>query len=106
VSAIQLGQPIGIYVNDDILDDSDWLIIVDGAPQIVHLIADSSFSPRTPRQIWEQVWSPLLSGSEATARSVEINSAVKLNKLGFLSYARYLNRPGTTYTQTNTTPPG
>jgi hypothetical protein len=107
VSATQLGQPIGIYVNDDIIDESNWLIIVDGAPQIVHMIQDSSLgSPRTPRQIWEMVWNPLLSGSESTARSVEINASVKLNKLGFLSYARYLDRPGTTYIQTNTTPPG
>lgn len=95
ISATQVGAPIGIYVNSSILSESNWLIVVDGQPQIVRLYADSGLgNPRTPRQIWEQIWAPLLQGSTSAARSVEINRSQKLNGLQYLTYARYLDRPG------------
>jgi len=106
VSTINLGQPIGVYVNDNLIDYSDWLVVIDGAPQIVHLKTPDLISAYTPRQLWELVWVPILQGSQSVARSAILNSSLKLNRLAYLSYARCLSRFGTVLTQTNITPPG
>lgn len=107
LNATQQGsQPIGIYVNDDILTDTKWLIMQDGVVQIANLHISGSQDPRTPLQIWEQIFVPILQGSEATARSIEFNTATKINKQSYLQYARMVQRIGDTLTQTNTTPPG
>ena len=107
LNTTQLGsQPIGIYVNDQTLVDTKWLVVQDGVVQFVNLHIAGSETPKTPIQIWDQIWSPLLQGSEATARSIEFNTALKVNKQSYLQYARMVQRVGDTLTQTNTTPPG
>lgn len=97
----QNSQPIGIYVNDTTIVDSRWLLGIDGEYQIVNLHLAAG-SPKTPLQIWNEVFAPILQGSESTFNSVEFNSSLKLNRLSFLHYARCLDRFGDDTTQTNT----
>ena len=108
LTATQQGsQPVGIYVNDTTIVDSKWLIMVDGELSIVNLhLLDAGISPKTPLQLWNQVWAPLLQGSDSVARAVELNSSFKLDRLSYLKYARMLDRNGSTTTQTNTPLPG
>ncbi len=105
IATSQSDQPIGIYVNDEVVNECDWMFVIDGAPQIVHIDIANNISARTPRQVWERVLVPALQGSQAIARSVTFNASVKLNRLAYLSYARCLTRFGLPYVQDNVSPP-
>lgn len=97
-------QPIGIYTNDSPIASCNWLLIVDGQPSIAKLYITSG-SYYTPLQVWNNVLSPMLQGSDSIKKTAYINGSVGLNKTSFCSYARFLDRIGTPYTQINTTPP-
>lgn len=104
ISLQGFNMPVGIYVNDSAIIDSEWLVIVDGQPSILKLHADTSHN--TPLALWNNVLSPMCQGSDSIRKSAKINGQVKMNRLSYLTYARMLNRVGTPLEQDNAAPIG
>ena len=103
-------QPINIrVVNADPLV-STWLIIVDGVSSIVE-VDHGGEDLRRPRDIWQQIWVPLITGDQSLGNLTILGGgadavlrgpeATQL-RLGFLSYARYLNLNGDSDEQDDT----
>ena len=99
---------------------SNWLIIVDGVPMLVQLDHGGA-DLRRPRDIWNQLWVPLITGNTSVAQAPivnEISSTTTFGggsnlmgpgsyqlRLGFLEYARCLPiTTGSDLTQTNSQP--
>ena len=87
---------------------SNWLIIIDGQPQVVRLTHPAGSDLRRPRDIWNQLWVPIINGSNAASRSVELalwaapggfgvsaGPQVVLDRARFIEYARCLPLNGT-----------
>lgn len=104
ISTQGLNQPVGIYVNNSPIVDSNWLVIVDGQPSIIKLFAETSHN--TPLQLWNNVLSPMCQGSDSIRKSARINGQLKMNRLSYLTYARMLDRVGTPLEQDNAAPIG
>jgi hypothetical protein len=101
-------QPFRIVVVDSAPTTTNWLIIVDGTPQIVTVEHGAGTDWRRPRDIWNNVWVPILQGSQAAAQSVNFGSGFAgttggavASRLQFLEYARCLPIPGTETPQDN-----
>lgn len=102
-------QPFNIIVVSEI-GTSDWLLILDGRAILVRLTHPGP-DLRRPRDIWNQVWVPLLAGSQATERAVGLELFPPaggigptgpnqlISRLRFLEYARCLPLPGVPTTQ-------
>lgn len=86
---------------------SNWLIVIDGQAQVVRLLHPAGSDLRRPRDIWNEVWTPLIQGSNAISRAVELqliqppsgfgggtNVQIVTARLRFLEYARCLPLPG------------
>lgn len=108
LSTTQSGQPIKIFVNDTPQDESTWLLIIDGQPQIcqVQHPDEDGFSVYTPLDAWNQAIAPLLSPAQANSKAAHFNPQIQVMRLAYLQYARCLSRWGTPTTQSNTTPIG
>ena len=112
INVTQNGQPIRITTVTTQPTESFWLIIVDGVPQIVainHGVADL----RRPRDIWNQLWVPLIHSDQSvgTCPLLEVAPDTGLRgpgiselRLKFLDYARYISTSGTDIVQQNTLP--
>jgi hypothetical protein len=109
-------QPIGIISITSVPTSSDWLISVDGCPEIVRLLHPEGVDARTPLEIWNTLWVPQIQNSAAGGEATSLvlgnptqtqTAGIRLNRLRFLDYARCLNINGnqTTITQTGTPAP-
>lgn len=87
---------------------SNWLLIIDGAPIVVSIDHPTGADLRRPRDIWNQLWVPLLQGSSAVQNAVQLrfhqpfggavnftNVNLFITRLRFMEYARCLPLPGT-----------
>jgi hypothetical protein len=95
-------QPFDIIQIDTDPGVSNWLLIFDGAPQLVQLQHPQGSDLRRPRDIWNEVWVALLGGSQAIANAIEFGQVVQpsgfqpipmqviTSRLRFLEYARCL----------------
>lgn len=103
-------QPFNIRLQDEDTELSTWLIIVDGVSSIVTL-DHTGLSLRRPRDIWQQLWVPLITGDQSVANLTILGgggtrgpSASQL-RLEYLSYARFLDVSGNELTQEDTDQP-
>lgn len=91
---------------------SNWLVITDGAPQVLNLLHPVGSDLRRPRDIWNEVWVPLLEGSNAVANAVQarlyqptvgaaVSNAINVvkSRLQFAEYFRCLPLAGTEQNQ-------
>lgn len=115
VSATLSEQPFRIRVVTAASTISYWLISVDGVTSIVTLEHDASLDLRRPKDIWKQVWLPLIAGSQspyarvALSNQFGINNAVAVDRLRYLEYAACAGLQsfeGDDIVQTGSTPPG
>ncbi|TPV94564.1 MAG: hypothetical protein B7733_14600 [Myxococcales bacterium FL481] len=112
IARFGVGMPIRIRSVTDQPIVSNWLIVVDGSPQLVQL-NHGSLDLRRPRDIWNTLWVPLIRGNSSIG-DVPILDVVASGgtrgpsnsqlRLGFLEYARCLPLLGTDITQTGTVP--
>lgn len=94
-------QPVGIYTasSSPVVTQSKWLIIADGGADIVQLVHPAGTNYRRPRDIWNQVIVPLVTGQQTNT-----NAPALVNSLGgvignrtrwtYLEYARFLGPQG------------
>lgn len=104
-------QPFRIVTVDNQIGDSNWLVILDGAPLIVTLQHPEEGDFRRPRDIWQNVWVPILNGSQspqfADAFGIAFGGGLGgpsfkqlQSRLRFAEYFRCLPLPGDEQTQT------
>ncbi len=111
-NATGVTQPFDIIRIDENPFVSNWLLVIDGAPQLVQVNHPAGSDLRRPRDIWNEVWVPLLGGSQAVATAIELGQVVQsggavfpiptqviTSRLRFLEYARCLPLVGTRITQ-------
>lgn len=97
-------QPITIWTIPAALPYSDWVISVDGATHLVRVPHPQGSDLRRPRDIWNQVWVPILAGSQSGETPVEflgldgVQTGVGAvgSRLRYLEYARMLVPAGGT----------
>lgn len=108
-------QPLRLTQVNDAPTASKWLISVDGVVQIVELTHPVGSDYRRPRDIWNNVWVPILQSASGYASPTlfagsggAFNSgvAVAATRLQYLEYARCIDVTATTsdFPQTNTDP--
>jgi hypothetical protein len=106
VAAGSAGMPIRVSVRGP-ATSTRWLIIVDGAAQVVQLAHDPDII--RPRDIWNRVWVPLIYGSSAVSDAPILSTindamapgpAISQIRLAYLEYARYLGPNGADTAQT------
>lgn len=98
------GQPFWIYSVTQAPDYSDWLIVLDGMPQLVRLTHPSGSDFRRPRDIWNNVWVPIINGSSAPSVATLFQGYPDTTQMGqtlstrfkFMEYARCIGIPNTT----------
>lgn len=102
-----VSQPLQIVTVDNPITQSRWLIGIDGTYQVV-VVQHGNLDLRRPRDIWEQVWIPLLNGSTSVRDAVQIGTGAnivdigRLTRIQYLEYARCLPLPGTSVPQDDT----
>ena len=111
------GQVFNVIIVDPNPIESLWLIAIDGQHQLVRLLHPANSDIQRPLDIWNQVWVPLIQGSQATVNATgfrllppggfgnQTNIEQLSNRLQFLEYARCLPLPGTAVTQVQGGPP-
>lgn len=105
-------QPLAIHQINTALVDSDWLIVVDGVMSLVRLAHPAGSDFRRPKDIWNNVWVPLLQGSQSSALPIHFlggnglytGVTVSADRLRYLEYARFI-APGSSFSIT-TNPQG
>lgn len=101
VSKAAAGMPIGVKTIDSQLTGSDWLIMVDGQNQLVRLSHPEGSDYRRPRDIWNNVWVPILRGSGSPSAASVFGSTSGANGGGvgyrwaYADYFRCLPLAGT-----------
>lgn len=100
------GQPLRIVQVNQPLTASNWLVIVDGVPSIVNLAHPGGSDIRRPRDIWNQVWQPIIQNSSlSVADALTWISPTNTDGGGvgtrwkYLEYARCLELAGTDLVQ-------
>lgn len=107
VSAEDVGQPVQIVTVNNLITQSAWLIGVDGTMSVV-FVQHGALDLRRPRDIWDQIWVPILNGSTSVRDAISVGSGAnitdigKLTRLPYLEYARCLPLPGTSVPQDDT----
>jgi len=102
-----VGQPIQIVTVDNPITQSRWMIGIDGTFQVV-TIQHGNLDLRRPRDIWEQVWIPILNGSTSVRDALSVGAEAnntdvgKLTRIQYLEYARCLPLPGSSVPQDDT----
>ncbi len=114
IAAPIVGQAVRIVqLNPTPQQHSTWLIIVDGVAQVVRLLHEIGSLAQRPRDIWNQVWVPLINGPSAVSLAPILSMAdgagttgpgISQLRLSRLEYARYLGPGGTDITQTGANP--
>jgi hypothetical protein len=94
-------QPIGILQLANVTTQSKWLIVVDGVASVVFLQHPEGTDYRRPRDIWNNVIVPLITGTGSNVQRITTtdlsgNPVGTETRWNYLSYARYLGEPGTT----------
>ena len=100
----QQGGPLEITTVDSAPTSSNWLVVVDGQAQILELIHPQGSDYRRPRDIWNNVWVPIITGNNSAAGAVTFGGAVSTGgSIGFnwayADYFRCLPLPGTNIVQ-------
>lgn len=98
------GQPMRIVSITSAITSSNWLVIVDGVASIVRL---EHTDIRRPRDIWNQVWQPIIQGSSLSVADALTWLSPNANDGGgvgtrwkYMDYARCLEIAGSDITQT------
>lgn len=97
-------SPLGIIVVDSAPTFSDWVVVVDGQSQIVRLNHPGGSDLRRPRDIYNQLWVPILLGPSNTAAATSFGQVTGLVdatafRWQFCDYLRCLPLFGTNTTQ-------
>lgn len=110
INAGASNNAIGMLVVDNPITESNWLVIVDGQPQIVALQHPAGSDYRRPRDIYQNVWLPIINGN-ATAGSATAFGSPKAtnggavgNRWAYADYFRCLPLPGTYQVQDDSGP--
>lgn len=93
------GQPFRITSITAAPTHSNWLLVIDGQLVIVGLAHPAGSDFRRPRDIWNNVWVPIVDGSQSVANAVTyrgvdgIQTAASsiLDRIRYLQYARCLS---------------
>lgn len=101
---ISSGGPLEITNVDSTITASNWLVVIDGAPTVVRL-EHGAGDFRRPRDIWNNVWVPILNGSQSVVSATQFTQVVgNVGAVGyrwqFAEYFRCLPIPGTNVFQT------
>lgn len=91
-------QPLTILSVTSAITFSDWLVIVDGVPAIVRLNHPANTDYRRARDIWNNVWVPIITGSQspisastfASIDGIQTVGAFVADRLKYMTYARML----------------
>ena len=99
-----VGGPLEITQVDAAPTTSNWLVIVDGQSQIIQLNHPAGSDYRRPRDIWNNVWVPIITGDKSAAGAVTFGGANSTGgSIGFrwdyADYFRCLPIPGTNISQ-------
>lgn len=100
------GMPLGIVNITSAITTSDWLIMIDGVAQLVKLTHPLGSDYRRPRDIWNNVWVPLLTGPKSISDATLFgqvglgNGGAIGTRFQYGDYFRCLPIPGTRVTQT------
>ena len=84
---------------------SDWLVVVEGQTQIVRLAHPAGSDIRRPRDIWNQIWVPIIKGSSNVQSATDFasisgNGGALSFRWAYADYFRCLPIPGTNVIQT------
>jgi hypothetical protein len=98
INTVGASQPLTILSVTSAITFSDWLIIVDGVPAIVRLNHPNGSDYRRARDIWNALWVPIITGSQATSWAstfasidgIQSGAAFVVDRLKYLTYARML----------------
>ncbi len=100
IDAIQQGsQPLAITQVVQALVASDWLVVVDGTPYLCRLIHPQGTDFRRPRDIWNNIWVPIITGSQSAPAGTLFRGFDGLGQVGpvqiadrftYLEYARMI----------------
>lgn len=96
-------QPLAVLVVDEPVTSSNWLLSVDGQPQLVKLPHPSGSDYRRPRDIWNNVWVPLLSASPDVSSSPAFGPITEAfggavdYRFAYADYFRCISIPGTRF---------
>lgn len=100
VDAINQGsQPLAITQVVSPLVASDWLIVVDGTPYVCRLVHPANSDFRRPRDIWNNIWVPIITGSQSAPEGtlfrgfdgvVQTGVVQIADRLTYLEYARMI----------------
>lgn len=107
ISQPTAGQPLRIVTVDAPITQSAWLVGIDGTMSVI-FVQHGALDLRRPRDIWNQIWIPILNGSTSVrdALSVGVGANItdigKLSRVQYLEYARCLPLPGTSVPQDDT----
>lgn len=96
-------QPFRITTITTAPTSSDWLISVDGVMMVVRLLHPAMSDLRRPRDIWNSIWVPAITGGGAPNLSLivagtdgtQVTAYAALTRLSYLEYARCLSIAGT-----------
>lgn len=94
------GGPIGITQVDAAPTTSNWLISVDGQFMIVQLNHPGGSDFRRPRDIWNNVWVPILTGGKSVSDATLFGGVIVTGggigfRWDYADYFRCLPLPGT-----------
>lgn len=99
-------QALGIVLVDSEVTASNWLVVVDGQAQLLRVTHPAATDYRRPRDIWNNVWVPIIAGSQnilSATSFAEIlgtpSQGYVSNRFQYASYFRCLGLPGTYYLQ-------
>ena len=96
--------PLAIYTVDTAPTHSDWVVSVDGQVQIVRLLHPAGSDYRRPRDIYNALWVPILTGGSNTANAVAFGQVVGQTdavafRWAYCDYLRCLPLAGTNVNQ-------
>lgn len=103
------GGPLEIIQVTSAPTQSNWLVSIEGQPSIVRLIHPAGSDYRRPRDIWNNVWVPILKGSSNQSAATFFAGGTELNATAgealhyrwqYADYFRCLPLPGTNTNQT------
>jgi hypothetical protein len=61
------GGPIAIWQVDSAPESTDWLVCIDGQYSIINLVHPAGSDYRRPRDIWNNVWQPIINSGGAVS---------------------------------------
>ncbi len=102
LNANDSGGALEVIVVDQQLTSSDWLVCVDGAWMVVNLKHPAGSDWRRPRDIWNNIWVPIISAGGASSNATQLGRVAHASQANdaiatrwqYASYFRCLPLPG------------